>query len=338
MHFACYTIHGGKRLSGRPIGDADYLQQQRRAQADADCHFAEADGTGARTDCALLCETQKRMWLQARDRPGRLAVGLVSGDCFVRKEHSESRPDDAHESQAGVAAFRRGSLLDALPREPHQVGPGRECGGNAERYFKVAVRDEQADVRILGKTKSDVCGKSWAFHSRNSGRPRRCMDAVDPQAYRRREHRLPDFRRAGFSKRPRRKIHENSLHELHAVCIDGCKLQARLFSGATCIQQFQPSKERLETQGSGRTGSSFYRERFRKFPVQLRSKGTARRRECNGRRTRCNFHAALQSGKIYAGHQLAVPIDGRKTLGARRFGIPEKICGDIFIRRLRRSY
>ena len=169
MHFACYTIHGGKRLSGRPIGDADYLQQQGGAQADADCHFAKADGTGARTDCALLCETQKRMWLQARDRPGRLAVGLVSGDCFVRKEHSESRPDDAHESQAGVAAFRRGSLLDALPRESHQVRPRRKRGGATERCFKIAIRDEAEDVCVLGKAEGDVRRQSRTFHHRNSG-------------------------------------------------------------------------------------------------------------------------------------------------------------------------
>ena len=116
LHFAYHAVHGGERLSGRAFDYANYLQQQRRAQTDAGGNFAEADGTGARTDCALLCEAQEGMRVLARDRLGRLAVGFVAGHRFVRKEHSESRPDDAHESQAGVAAVRCGGLLDALPR------------------------------------------------------------------------------------------------------------------------------------------------------------------------------------------------------------------------------
>ena len=156
MHFAYHAVHGGERLPGRAFGDADYLQQQGGAQADAGCHFAEADGAGACTDCALLCEAQEGMRVQARNRLGRLAVGFVASDCLVREADSESRPDDAHESQAGVTAVRRGSLLNALPREPHQVGPGRKCGGDAERRFKVAVRDGAENVRFHGKTEGDV--------------------------------------------------------------------------------------------------------------------------------------------------------------------------------------
>ena len=146
------------------------------------------------------------------------------------------------------------------------------------------------------------------------------------------------FWRAGFSKGPRRKIYEDSVHELHAVCSDGSELQARLFPGTARRQQFQPRKERPQAQRSGRTRSSLYRERFRKFPIQLRSEGTARRLKRDGRRTRRNFCATLQSGKIYAGAQLAVPSNGRKALGARRSGIPEKVRRDIFVRRLWRSY
>lgn len=109
------------------------------------------------------------MRVQARDRLGRLAMGFVAGDCLVRKADSESRPDDAHESQASVAAVRRGSLLDALPRKPHQVRPRRKRGRDAERDFQVAVRDVTEDVRLHGKTESDVCRQSRTFHSRNSG-------------------------------------------------------------------------------------------------------------------------------------------------------------------------
>ena len=164
------------------------------------------------------------------------------------------------------------------------------------------------------------------------------MDSLDPQAHRRWEHRLPDFWRAGFSKGPRRKIHEDSVHELHAVCSDGSELQARLFPGTARRQQFQPRKERPQAQRSGRARSRFYRERFCGESVQLRSEGTARRLKRDGRRTRRNFYATLQSGKIYAGAQLAVPSDGRKALDARRSGIPEKVRRDIFVRRLWRSY
>lgn len=116
LHFAYHAVHGGERLSGRAFDYANYLQQQRRAQTDAGGNFAEADGAGVCTDCALLCEAQEGMRVQARDRPGRLAVGSFAGHSIIRKEHSESRPDDACESQAGVADFRCGGLLDALPR------------------------------------------------------------------------------------------------------------------------------------------------------------------------------------------------------------------------------
>ena len=40
---------------------------------------------------------------------------------------------------------------------------------------------------------------------------------------------------------------------------------------------------------------------------------------------------AVFIGSDFAGHQLAVPGDGRKALGTRRFGIPEKIRGDVFV-------
>lgn len=164
-----HPVHGAKRFSGRAFGDADYLQQQGGAEADAGCHFAEADGAGACTNCALLCEAQEGMRVQARDRPGRLAMGSFAGHRIVRKEHSESRPDDACESQAGVAVVRRGGLLDALPREPHQIRPGRKRGGDAEWYFKIAVRDVAENIRLHGKTEGDVCRQSRALHGRNSG-------------------------------------------------------------------------------------------------------------------------------------------------------------------------
>ena len=90
------------------------------------------------------------MRVQVGDRPGRLAVGLVTDNRFVRKEHSESRPDDAHESQAGVAAIRCRGLLDAIPCKSHQVRPRLKRGGDTERCFKVAVRDEAEDVCVHG--------------------------------------------------------------------------------------------------------------------------------------------------------------------------------------------
>lgn len=157
------------------------------------------------------------------------------------------------------------------------------------------------------------------------------MDSLDPQTHRRRKHRLPDFWRARFSEGPRRKIHEDSVHEFFAVRTDGREPQARLFPGAARRQQFQPRKERLETQGSGRTRSGFYWERFCKFSVQLHPEGTAGRFRCDGRRPRCDFQESLRAGKIYAGAQLAIPGDGRKALGARRSGIPEKIRCDVFL-------
>ena len=157
------------------------------------------------------------------------------------------------------------------------------------------------------------------------------MDSLDPQTHRRREHRLPDFWRAGFSEGPRRKIHEDSVHEFFAVRTDGRKLQARLFPGTARRQQFQPRKERPQTQRSGRTRSGFYRERFRKFSVQLHPEGTAGRFRRDGRRPRCDFQESLRAGKIYAGAQLAIPGDGRKALGARRSGISEKVRRDVFL-------
>lgn len=157
------------------------------------------------------------------------------------------------------------------------------------------------------------------------------MDSLDPQAYRRREHRFPDFWRAGFSEGSRREIHEDSFHEFFAVRTDGREPQARLFPGTARRQQFQPRKERLETQGSGRTRSGFYWERFRKFSVQLHSERTASRFKRDGRRPRCDFQESLRTGKIYAGAQLAVSSDGRKALGARRSGIPEKVRRDVFL-------
>ena len=160
---------GAEQFSGRAFDYANYLQQQRRAQADAGGNFAEADDTGACTDCALLCEAQEGMRVQARDRLGRLAVGFVAGHRFVRKEHSESRPDDACESQAGVAAVRRGGLLDTLSREPHQVRPRRKRGGDAERYFKIAIRDVAENIRLHRETEGDVRRQSRELHGRNSG-------------------------------------------------------------------------------------------------------------------------------------------------------------------------
>ena len=227
LHFALDTVHGAERFSGCAFGYANHLQQQRRAQADACGDFAEADGAGARANRVVLFEAQKGMRVQVGDGLGRFAVGSFAGHRIVRKADSESRPDDDGESQTGVAAFRCGGLLDALSRESHQVGPWRKCGGDAERCFKVAVRDGEEDVCVHGQTKGDVRRESRTFHERDSGGPRRRLDSVDPQAYRGRKHRLPDFRRAGFSEGPRRKIHEDSLHELHAVCIDGSKLQTR---------------------------------------------------------------------------------------------------------------
>ena len=42
------------------------------------------------------------------------------------------------------------------------------------------------------------------------------------------------------------------------------------------------------------------------------------------------FSKSLRTGKIHASHQLAVPGNGRKALGARRSGIPKKIRRDVF--------
>ena len=159
-----HPVHGAKRFSGRAVYHPDCLREQRRTQADAGGDSAEADGAGSRATCVVLCEAQEGMRVQARDRPGRLAVEFVAGNRFVREADSESRPDDAHESQAGVAAVRRGSLLDALPREPHQVRPRRKRGRDAERDFQVAVRDVAEDVRLHRKTEGDVCRQSRAFH------------------------------------------------------------------------------------------------------------------------------------------------------------------------------
>ena len=145
------------------------MQQQRRAQANAGGDFAEADGAGACADCVVLFEAQEGMRVQVGDGLGRFAVGSFAGHRIVCKADSESRPDDAHESQAGVAAFRCGSLLDALSRKPHQVGPGRKRSGDAERCFKVAVRDGEEDVGVHGQTEGDVRGESRAFHKRDSG-------------------------------------------------------------------------------------------------------------------------------------------------------------------------
>ena len=116
LHFALDAVHGAERFSGRAFNYANHLQQQRRAQADAGGNFAEADGTGARADCVVLFEAQEGMRVQAGDGLGRFAVGSFAGHRIVCKEHSESRPDDDGESQAGIASFRCGGLLDALPR------------------------------------------------------------------------------------------------------------------------------------------------------------------------------------------------------------------------------
>ena len=121
LHFALDAVHGAERFSSCAFGYANHLQQQRRAQADARGDFAEADGAGARAACVVLCEAQEGMRIQAGDGPGRFAVGSFASHRIVREEDSKSRPDDARKSQAGVAAFRRGGLLDALPRKPHQV-------------------------------------------------------------------------------------------------------------------------------------------------------------------------------------------------------------------------
>ena len=164
-----HPVHGAKRFSGRAVYHPDYLREQRCAQTDAGGDSAEADGAGARAACVVLCEAQEGMRVQARDRPGRLAVGFVAGNRFVREADSESRPDDAHESQAGVAAVRRGGLLDALPRKPHQVRPRRKRSRDVERDFQVAVRDVTEDVRLHRKTEGDVCRQSRTFHCRDSG-------------------------------------------------------------------------------------------------------------------------------------------------------------------------
>ena len=169
LHFTLDAVHGAERFSGRAFNYANHLQQQRRAQADAGGNFAETDGTGARADCVVLFEAQEGMRVQAGDGLGRFAVGSFAGHRIVCKEHSESRPDDDGESQAGIAGFRCGSLLDALPRESHQVRPGRKRSSDAERCFKVSVRDGAQDVCVHGKTESDVRRQSRAFHERDSG-------------------------------------------------------------------------------------------------------------------------------------------------------------------------
>ena len=107
---------GAEQFSDRAFDYANHLQQQGRAQADTGCDFAEADGAGACADCVVLFKAQKGMRVQAGHRLGRYAVGSFAGHRIIRKEHSESRPDDDSESQAGVADFRCGGLLDALPR------------------------------------------------------------------------------------------------------------------------------------------------------------------------------------------------------------------------------
>ena len=169
LHFALDAVHGAERFSSCALGYANYLQQQRRTQADAGGDSAEADGAGACAACVVLCEAQEGMWLQAGHRLGRFAVGSFAGHRIVREEDSKSRPDDACKSQAGVAAFRRGGLLDTLSRESHQVRPGRKRGGDAERCFKVVVRNGAEDVCVLGKTEGDVRRQSRAFHERDSG-------------------------------------------------------------------------------------------------------------------------------------------------------------------------
>ena len=116
LHFALDAVHGAKRVSGHAVHHGYHLQQQGRAQADAGCHFAEADGAGACADCVVLFQAQKGMWVQAGDGLGRFAVGSFAGHRVVREADSESRPDDARESHTGAAAFRCGGLLDALPR------------------------------------------------------------------------------------------------------------------------------------------------------------------------------------------------------------------------------
>ena len=170
LHFALDAVHGAERFSGCAFGYANHLQQQRRAQADARGDFAEADGAGACADCIVLFKAQKGMWLQVGHRLGRFAVGSFAGHRVVRKADSESRPDDDGKSQAGVAAIRRGSLLDTLSRESHQVRPGHKRGGDAERCFKVVVRNGAEDVCVHRKTEGDVRRQSRAFHERDSGR------------------------------------------------------------------------------------------------------------------------------------------------------------------------
>jgi len=116
LHFALDAVHGAERFSSCALGYANYLQQQRRTQADACGDFAKADSAGACADCVILFKAQKGMWLQAGHRLGRFAVGSFAGHRVVREADSESRPDDDGKSQAGFAAFRCGGLLDALPR------------------------------------------------------------------------------------------------------------------------------------------------------------------------------------------------------------------------------
>ena len=169
MHFALDTVHGAERFSGCAFGYANHLQQQRRAQADARGDFAEADGAGARANRVVLFEAQKGMRVQVGHGLGRFAVGSFTGHRIIRKADSESRPDDDGKSQAGFAAFRCGGLLDALPCESHQVGPGRKRGGDAERCFKIVVRNGAEDVCVHGKTEGDVRRQSRAFHERDSG-------------------------------------------------------------------------------------------------------------------------------------------------------------------------
>ena len=115
LHFALDAVHGAKRVSGHAVHHGNHLQQQGRAQADAGCHFAEADGAGARADCVVLFQAQEGMWVQAGDGLGRFAVESFAGHRIVREADSESRPDDAHESQAGVAVVRHRGLFHALP-------------------------------------------------------------------------------------------------------------------------------------------------------------------------------------------------------------------------------
>ena len=105
LHFAVPSVHGQEQLRNHPVHHRNHLHQQRRAQADARGDSAEADGAGPRTDCAVLLQAQEGMRVQAGDRHGRSPLGSFTDYRFVRKTHTKSRPDDAHESQTGSATF-----------------------------------------------------------------------------------------------------------------------------------------------------------------------------------------------------------------------------------------